>query len=325
MESARKLNGLVGADVQPWHLKASYEVFGDDGKSQYKGTYEEWWVSEKQYRRNYQSPPFSQTEYGTEKGGFRTQNPDWPQGPVALIRKALVDPLPSNDEIENATPKIAEKTLGGAKFWCVSLQPRHPRPDASFPSYCLEPERAVVRLTTGFDAADASVLNRMVPYNGRWIGGDIALTRLRKLSATIHLDTIEPIGQVRAADFQPPADAVPRPPRRIWMRSDLAAANLVERPRVEYPGYARAALIQGTVVLTATIGSDGKVTSVRFISGPPALRSTAKEAVEKSIYKPFSMDGEPVEVETQINVVFGLPGPSIWPGPPAQEHSLAIP
>ncbi len=49
MELATKVNGLKGLDV-PWHLKATYQVFGPDGKQTEKGTYEEWRVSAQQYR-----------------------------------------------------------------------------------------------------------------------------------------------------------------------------------------------------------------------------------------------------------------------------------
>jgi hypothetical protein len=65
LDLGRRVNGLTGPDVQPWHLKATFEVFYDDGKSKDKGAFEEWWVSDKRYKLTYQSAGFSQTEYGT--------------------------------------------------------------------------------------------------------------------------------------------------------------------------------------------------------------------------------------------------------------------
>jgi hypothetical protein len=74
LDLGRKVNGLTGPDVEPWHLKASFETFDDDGKSKDKGTYEEWWVSDKQYKRVYASTDFTQTEYGTDHGPMRVGN-----------------------------------------------------------------------------------------------------------------------------------------------------------------------------------------------------------------------------------------------------------
>jgi hypothetical protein len=95
LDVGRKVNGLTGPDVQPWHLKATFEVFDTDGKSQDKGTIEEWWVSDKQYKRTYQSADFSQTEYGTDHGILRTGNRKWLNGALALVRREIVQPLPA--------------------------------------------------------------------------------------------------------------------------------------------------------------------------------------------------------------------------------------
>jgi hypothetical protein len=73
MELAEKVNGLQGLDIS-WHLKASYEVVGTDGKSTDTGTYEEWRVSAKQYRVALHSPSISVEEYGTSMESSRRGN-----------------------------------------------------------------------------------------------------------------------------------------------------------------------------------------------------------------------------------------------------------
>jgi protein TonB len=64
--------------------------------------------------------------------------------------------------------------------------------------------------------------------------------------------------------------------------------------------------LQGTVLLRAVVGKDGRVQDILLISGPPMLASAVLDAVRKWRYKPYYRNGEPVEVETQIKVDFSI-------------------
>jgi periplasmic protein TonB len=75
----------------------------------------------------------------------------------------------------------------------------------------------------------------------------------------------------------------------------------------QYPALARQARIQGTVVLQAVIGKDGAVRSLHVLSGSPMLTQSAMDAVKQWRYKPYQLNGEPVEADTEINVKFTLP------------------
>jgi protein TonB len=103
-----------------------------------------------------------------------------------------------------------------------------------------------------------------------------------------------------------PAVVKPPPPRTLTISSGVMAGNLVDRTIPQYPAIARAARIQGTVVLQATIAKDGTIQNLRVINGPPMLQQAAIDAVRSWRYKPYLLNGEPVEVETTINVVFNL-------------------
>ena len=76
--------------------------------------------------------------------------------------------------------------------------------------------------------------------------------------------------------------------------------------RPAYPPDAKAAHVQGTVVLHAIIGKDGKIKELQFVSGPPMLARAAMDAVKRWRYKPCLLKGEPVEVDTTISAVFTL-------------------
>ena len=74
------------------------------------------------------------------------------------------------------------------------------------------------------------------------------------------------------------------------------------------PQLARTARIQGAVLLQAEISKSGDIQNLRVISGHPMLIQSALEAVKQWKYKPYYLNGEPVEVETQIQVNFSLAG-----------------
>ena len=65
-------NGLNSSDVKPWHIRGNYTFYDSDGKVEDKGVYEEWWISEKQYKRSFSGTNFAQAEFATGDGLFRT-------------------------------------------------------------------------------------------------------------------------------------------------------------------------------------------------------------------------------------------------------------
>jgi len=89
--------------------------------------------------------------------------------------------------------------------------------------------------------------------------------------------------------------------------SSLVVAGLLIRKTVPpYPLIAREARIEGTVVLQATISKGGTIENLRVVGGPAMLQQAAMDAVKTWLYKPYLLDGEPVEVETTVNVVFTM-------------------
>lgn len=82
--------------------------------------------------------------------------------------------------------------------------------------------------------------------------------------------------------------------------------NLWHKVAPVYPPEAKKAHIQGTVVLKARIGKDGTITHLEVVSGPNKLRQPSLDAVKQWTYKPYLLNGEPVEVETKINIIYTL-------------------
>jgi len=82
--------------------------------------------------------------------------------------------------------------------------------------------------------------------------------------------------------------------------------NVITKIPPVYPPEAKAARIQGKVVLEAVIGINGHVENLKVVSGPKELQQSAMDAVRQWVYKPYTVNGNPVEVTTNINVVYTL-------------------
>lgn len=108
---------------------------------------------------------------------------------------------------------------------------------------------------------------------------------------------------LRSTPIVVPKAAVPPKVRVSW---GVAQGLLLRQVKPQYPPLARQARIQGTVVLQAMIGKDGTLQELRVVSGHPMLTAAAIDAVQHWLYRPYLLNGQPVAVDTQINVNFTL-------------------
>jgi len=105
-----------------------------------------------------------------------------------------------------------------------------------------------------------------------------------------------------------PAAPKPATTQHVRISSGESQALLIHQVQPAYPPLARQAGIHGTVVLHALIGKDGTIKNLQVLSGHPMLTSAAVAAVKGWTYKPYYRNGEPIEVETEIDVSFKLNG-----------------
>ena len=97
-------------------------------------------------------------------------------------------------------------------------------------------------------------------------------------------------------------------PQRVRVSSGVSTGLLIKKVTPNYPPLAKQARIQGHVLLQAEISKEGTIQNLQLISGHPMLAPAAIEAVKQWRYKPYLLNGEPVAVETQVDVVFSLSG-----------------
>jgi TonB family protein len=116
------------------------------------------------------------------------------------------------------------------------------------------------------------------------------------LALSMHVDAASAVSDSKA----------PSPVRSIHVSPEVMAGNKLSGPNPKYPEIAKKAKIEGTVVLKAIIGKDGTVENLQVVSGAPMLISSSMDAVRQWTYKPYLLNGDPIEVETRINVTYNL-------------------
>ena len=119
-------------------------------------------------------------------------------------------------------------------------------------------------------------------------------------AAPVSLPSASLPGQLSAP---PPPEAAPSPPRA---GGALQPAVLVRKIAPVYPPLAKAARIQGSVRFSGTVGKDGHLQNLQVLGGHSALVQAATDAVKQWVYRPTLLNGEPVEVITQLEVNFTL-------------------
>jgi TonB family protein len=103
-------------------------------------------------------------------------------------------------------------------------------------------------------------------------------------------------------------------PTKIHVKSSVMVGQKISGDNPTYPKEARAKKIQGTVVLDATIGKDGTIENLQVAKSPDKqLSQSALDAVRTWRYRPYLLNGNPIEVDTTVNVIYCLSNKCHWP------------
>ncbi|HSS97415.1 MAG TPA: energy transducer TonB [Terriglobales bacterium] len=121
-------------------------------------------------------------------------------------------------------------------------------------------------------------------------------------------DSASPYGVLNGIGNVAPQIIIPKHPQENDARrkSVMMEGSLIHRVEPIYPPIARSTRIQGNVLLAAVIGKDGTVQNLQVVNGHPMLVRAALEAVRQWRYRPYVLNGAPIEVDTQISVNFIL-------------------
>jgi protein TonB len=130
----------------------------------------------------------------------------------------------------------------------------------------------------------------------------------RELPPSLHPpDAGKPAAMAAILGAPAPAPVLAAPSRPVRVSEGVVRGRAISQPKPVYPPAALRAGIQGSVVLSATIGTDGAIKTVEVIRGNAFLKEAAVEAVKKWRYQPYYLNGVPVEIESTITLNFKLP------------------
>lgn len=172
------------------------------------------------------------------------------------------------------------------------------------------------RIAAGYSDTPAQAADYIAKAND-WVAKALAAKRKAALNPPSKAPDTDDLTDLTVGSYAaPPPPPPPPPPHQgnvaatvdtpLVVGSQVQAAKLISQVNPVYPSEARAAGIQGQVLLTVVIGKDGAVESMEAKQGDHALVQAAFDAVRQWKYQPTLLNGQPVKVATQVNVNFSL-------------------
>ncbi|UWZ82715.1 thioredoxin family protein [Occallatibacter riparius] len=305
LQAGLKTNALADENLAPWHIKIDYQMRNDPSPKLVSGSVEEWHAGPYQWRRTYTSSDegatgtewsTSRTERFTSKRGMR------PQGYHFLllrVTRPVIEPL---YQAANVKPdyemKAVRTTTEGVTLNCASVVDgaRYTdEPDFIFATTCFDTDLHL-RLTV---AGDTTVqFDDVQMFQGKAVARNVKVIQQGRLLAEMKVSALEALPAGSEAEVKPPVGAVPEPyvvesgmpkPESVYE----VAASLGMAPTFPY---------RGAIPVPIVILKDG---SVKVQRGQLAVFSTQlgdalENAINKWKYKPYHVDGQPVEVAQTV-------------------------
>jgi TonB family protein len=317
---AARVNGL-STDMKAWHIKVNFQTFDVDGNPRDQGVFEEWRDGAQKWKVSYTSKGFNQVMFRNGDLNLRRQTGDAGWIPIQdrIGMSALYGFIPDKERIEKeAFFRPADRTIGSVSLHCLypGVDPRLARSQdfrgspvatfwtfAGFPTVCFNPDSAIARVEVMEDGY-AALFDNVVQVDGYFVPRDIWVKNSGVPLAHLTVTTLELPAKIEDSVFVAPASATLVPAQRY--NSGVKAGHRTAGRDPVYPPLAKAQKIEGRVILAAVITKDGKLADLTPIAGPKLLRQSALDAVKTWKYKPYTLNGQPVEVETTIKVIYTL-------------------
>jgi TonB family protein len=304
---ARKLSDLEAAGI-PFHLKATYVASGDVEFTG-NGTYEEWWQSKDQWRKEATLGNFRYV--AIQNSGKLSEYADGEYVPWRLRQVLSSVPIQfptvsdSKDEWKRQDRKLGEVKLAGF----------YREPNGTEVVYLTYDGLLRVR----YAKADTTIYNDFQSFQNILFPRAIDVIEEDKPVLTIRVNQLEPLGpdaKTLSALSAIPSGFPTSPPRPvpgnaasgpIPVSAGLMRGRLIHSPPPEYPIEAKQLGMQGTVIIASMIDKNGELREPHVVSSAgELLDSAALNTVRKWKYKPYVLNGQPVAVLTTITVKFQL-------------------
>ncbi len=247
--------------------------------------------------------PSQQNEFGSLQGCFVEGTPEQRARQRSIRRRALIISIATQAAILAAIILVPlfGKTERIALASAVPIPPYYPNRAPARPEPPVRPNTPHPRITDGTvyqpPRIPQNINPRPDPSPNEPLGFTPGTGSNAPCAACLTIvDTRAP---------QPHADLNPPPPHRVVM-THLESAMLIRRVEPVYPPLARQIHKEGQVELRAIIATDGTIQSLQVLSGDALFLNSAKDAVTQWRYRPTVLNGQPVEIETRITVIYTL-------------------
>lgn len=309
LTSSEASNSIDSADLKPWHLKVTVQIFGSQGQPTEQGSIEEWWNSPTLDRREYKLKSYSATEIRSSGKLYRSSGADLPPYYLEFLRQALVHPIDAPKDLKPRVPMLRKVPSAKVPLECIALVSPGQR-EAEGRNYCFAAGSDSLLAATDYGHL---VTRREVGGNfqGRHVGIStlVSYNEHKAASARVETLTTEEIPPTKfdiTADLQEPVPHLLMPGEHSDNKNGPVRA--VSRRDPEIPDSAKKGASGGGVLLRMIIGVDGSIRRIDVIGAtnellvPPTLA-----AAKKWRYTPATSYGKPVEVQLTTSIDFGFP------------------
>jgi hypothetical protein len=319
LSAAVKVNGLADGDLKPWHMKVDFEMLPDSSAAKpVSGTMEEWYLDRYHWRRTYTSP--EPTWRGSEwrvgkahryvtKRRFYDFEEYWL---TSRIGRPVVNPLYQADNVRAQDELVVQRVQSnGLALNCASLAKaddlRGRMPEWIVPTMCFDSDLHVRLMRSENIYGQFFDLQ---PFQGQAVARDVKLIVGNRVCCDMKVSLLETVDKVDEALLKPDADAVERP--YMLERGD-------PQPVATYQVGASIPLVggmppyRGSLAFPVILRKDGSVKVEAGVMGGPMqyIWDAIDNAVSRWKYQPYSVDGEPVEVE--FRVIYNVDGKPFVP------------
>lgn len=229
------------ASLKPWHLKASYQLYDQDGKPSGQGTYEYWWASPKVHRSTWSRGNITRTDWHTADGQhlFHSTGERLQLFEIKL-QAMLISPLPGPADLDPDKVRLEreDRSLHGVKAPCISLvsvkQGHAPNlPMNFYPIYCFDSHLPVLRFSYTFGEA-ATLFNGIAKFQGRFLARQLLILVGDRNLLSANVDAVEGMD---AADphLTPDSDALPVRDQPLEADEKALAASSLKKQAPVYP------------------------------------------------------------------------------------------
>lgn len=316
-ELAFKYDSLT---ARPGHLKATYQLYDDTGKPTEQGTYECWWTSKQVYRSTWTRGGLTYTVWHTADGKVAYQGKSEALSYFEYkLETALRSPLTSAGDVDSARFRLDPSGFtasAGSVVTCYNAVPITPTEDqvktptfgafrtSLFHTYCVNTRLGILLGIYSFGTQVVKFSNFKQIEGGRYLAREVYFRDEARTMLSARVDTFDALSPADSA-LTPPKEVRPAKIERVQVGAEIALDHLVKKTAPVYPKDANDAPVQGKVVLQAIIATDGKVRDLQLLSAPAAsLAPSAFWSVSQWQYKPYLLNGKPVEMETTIDVTY---------------------